>query len=83
MTLIRKWVEFEQQAILNTPIAVATLVGLGITALLALWRTARKTHDEEGELQFGEDISPAILSLGLNRDGALMIESQGARSPSR
>jgi hypothetical protein len=48
-----------------------------------MWRTAAKTQDEESELQFEEDISPAILSLGLNRDGALMIEPPSARHPSR
>src|SRR5262249_27253473 len=80
MTLVTKWVEFEQQAILNAHIAVATLVVLGIIAMFAALRTVMETLAEEGELQFEEDISPAILGLGLNQDGALMIEPPGART---
>ena len=43
---------------------------LGIAALCARWRTAASAKSPEGSLQFEEAPVPAILSLGLHRDGA-------------
>ena len=79
MTLISKGVEFERRAIGDSRMGVLTLLGLGIAAVLVRWRTAAQATSDQAELVFEDAPSPAILDLGLHRDGALTIEPPPSR----
>src|SRR5690348_14696061 len=44
---------------------------LAIATLAARWWTVARSQAEESEVQFEETLTPAILVLGLNRDGVV------------
>lgn len=70
MVVVGKGAEVERQALSN-PAGLATMLALlGIVWLCARWRTAASARSPEGSLLLEEAPVPAILSLGLNRDGA-------------
>jgi len=72
MVVVSKGAEVEQRA-LGNPVGLAMMLALfGIAALCTRWRTAVKAKSPEGSLQFEETPDPAILPLGLNRDGATL-----------
>jgi hypothetical protein len=52
-------------------ILVALIVGLA----LAKWRTTREAHSELSALQFEDPPDPAVMSLGLARDGIIPIDA--------
>jgi len=81
MTLISKGAEFERRAIGDATRGALTLLGLGIAAVLLRWRTAAQANSEQAELRFEDAPSPAIIGLGLHRDGALTIEPPPSHSP--
>lgn len=81
LVVVYKGAEVEQRA-LGDPVSSAIMLGLfGIVALCARWRTASRSKSPEGSLQFEERPVPAILALGLNRDGAPIKNSN--RAPAR
>lgn len=80
MILIGKGAEFERRALGDATRYSSICVVLGIIAALARWRTAVEAHSEGAELQFEDEPPPAIIGLGLNRDGALMIEPRSSQS---
>ncbi len=69
MFLMIKGADLERRALEN-PGGLATMLGLfAILAGLARWRTTALAKSPGGTLQFEEASVPAILPLGLNRDG--------------
>jgi hypothetical protein len=71
MVVVSKGAAVEQRA-LGNPTGLATMLALlGIAAVFARWRTTASAKSPEGSLQFEEAPVPVILSLGLNRDGAM------------
>jgi hypothetical protein len=64
---------------LRDPAAYVELVGfLSAAAVYCWWRTAALAKAEESVVLFEEEESPAILGLGLFRDGALPMEAASA-----
>ncbi len=70
MVVVGKGAEVERRALGNTASLATMLALLGVAVLCARWRTTASAKSPEGSLQFEEAPVPAILSLGLNRDGA-------------
>jgi hypothetical protein len=71
------WVaKFEMLALEDSAYYVPTILAFAIAATLARWRTVAVASSDEAELQFEDAPDPAILSLGLNRDGVTPIEPQ-------
>lgn len=69
VVLIDKGANVEQSALAH-PAGLAALAGLlGIALAFARWRTDSTARSPEGSLQFEEMPVPAILGLGLDRDG--------------
>jgi hypothetical protein len=67
---------------LHDPARYAELVViLGIAAVCCWWRTVALARAEESVVLFEEEESPAILGLGLFRDGALPTEAAAAPNP--
>jgi hypothetical protein len=61
---------YEQQ-VLEDPVRFAViLLILGILVVIARWRTVSSASSDEA-VQFEEEATPAILTLGLNRDGVV------------
>ena len=79
--LILKGVKFERRALENPASYAKMLAVLGIAAVCVRWRTVALAKSEEAIVQFEEVQSPAILALGLNRDGALPNEPALTRPP--
>jgi hypothetical protein len=74
-------ISYELRA-LRDPASYAKLVAiLGIAAVCCWWRTVRLAKSEESVVQFEEEESPAILGLGLFRDGALPMEASAPNPP--
>jgi hypothetical protein len=71
MTLVPQSVIFEQQALLNTGATAEMLVLIALTAVGVKWGTAALAKSDETELRFEEE-APAVLELGLYRDGAVL-----------
>ncbi|HTQ61808.1 MAG TPA: hypothetical protein VMI32_16415 [Candidatus Solibacter sp.] len=70
--LVGQSVVWEQEALQNRGMIALTIALLGIVAIATKWRaTALARFDEEG-LQFEEEGTPAILELGLFRDGGVL-----------
>jgi hypothetical protein len=73
MLELRK-VIYEWQALSDTGMYVRTLAALGIAAAAARWRAGRLAKSEESKLRFEEEETPAVLELGLHRDGVVTVE---------
>ncbi len=69
ITLIVKGAEVERRALENSVGLAVMLGGFVILAALARWRTTAMAKSPEGALLFEEAPVPAVLGLGLNRDG--------------
>jgi CubicO group peptidase (beta-lactamase class C family) len=69
LILISKGADVERRALENPAGVIAMLGIFGILAAWARWRTSEMAKSPEGTLQFEEAPVPAILALGLNRDG--------------
>jgi hypothetical protein len=72
--LLHKAAELERNALQNPAHYTMVLLILSISAILIRWRTLALSQSEEAELRFEEVAPPAILELGLHRDGMLTIE---------
>jgi CubicO group peptidase (beta-lactamase class C family) len=66
-------VTFERQALQEPRTMTATLMLLAVAAAGVRWGTAARARLDERELQFEEVPSPAVLGLGLYRDGVLTV----------
>ncbi len=69
--LVAESVLLEQQALREPRNTVAMLMLLGVVAAGIRWRTVLLARSNERGLQFEEEAVPAILELGLFRDGAV------------
>ncbi len=65
-------VVWEQEALQNRGMIALTLALLGIVAIATRWRTTALARSDEEGLQFEEEGTPAILELGLFRDGGVL-----------
>jgi CubicO group peptidase (beta-lactamase class C family) len=63
-------VVYERQALEDPVLFVPAAIGFAIVWACLRWRTAAHARSEEAEVQFEEAATPAVLVLGLNRDGA-------------
>jgi CubicO group peptidase (beta-lactamase class C family) len=61
--------------------SAAMIVILGVATVLARWRTTAAAKSPDEVLQFEEMPDPAILPLGLSRDGAFAIEPTTPAAP--
>ena len=72
---------FERSSFEN-PIRYAILAtSLFVAAAAARWRTDVEAKTETNELQFDDPPEPAVLQLGLSRDGALRLDPPAAQAP--
>ena len=75
---IGQGIAYELRA-LRDPASYAKLVAtLAIAAVCCWWRTVALAKSEGSVVQFEEEESPAVLGLGLFRDGALPMEASAA-----
>jgi hypothetical protein len=66
-----KGADLERRALAD-PAAFAVMIAvLAAIAAAAWWRTSALAGSEEGALRFEEEPDPAIIGLGLHRDGTL------------
>jgi len=80
---LRKGVELERRA-LDDPVSYAKMLGiLGIAVALARWRAVALGKSEDAIVQFEEVPPPAVLVLGLQRDGVLPNSARGQGSAGR
>ncbi|MGC2531028.1 MAG: hypothetical protein WA639_25050 [Candidatus Acidiferrum sp.] len=70
--LVGQSVVWEQEALQKPGMMAAMLTLLGVAAVTARWRTTALARCDEEGLQFEEEGTPAILELGLYRDGAVL-----------
>jgi hypothetical protein len=70
----------ERNALQNFAQYTVLLTVLGISAILARWRTLSLSRSEGAELRFEEVEPPAVLELGLHRDGKVPLEPSPPRS---
>ena len=74
-------VKFERQA-LDAPASRALLLILfGAAALCVRLGTMALAREDEPELQFEEEATPAVMELGLRRDGVTPIEPRPEGPP--
>jgi hypothetical protein len=74
-------VKFEQQA-LQEPGSMATMLVLfGLAVVCVRWGTAALAKGDDAALQFEEAPEPAVLELGLHRDGVVPMEPPTTRPP--
>jgi len=74
MPLLGKGVEFESRALSDPVCYSKILIVLAIAAIAVRWRSIALAKSDEAIVQFEELPPPAILSLGLHRDGVLPIK---------
>lgn len=73
--LMEKGAAVEEAALRSRALYVALGSGLIAAAVLCWWRTRAEAQSEGLSLEFDDPPEPAILPLGLYRDGVLLIES--------
>ncbi|MGA8594161.1 MAG: hypothetical protein WB676_05395, partial [Bryobacteraceae bacterium] len=71
--LMNEGAEFERRAFDDPARYAIMLAVLVIGALCARWRTAALANSPEAALHFVEEPTPAILPLGLHRDGVVPV----------
>lgn len=81
MYLVLLSVKFERQALQEPRSMTTMLVLFGLAAVGGRWATAALARLEEEELLFEEASPPAVLELGLHRDGVMPIGSPPERPP--
>ncbi len=74
MTLISKGAQFELRALVDARRYLSILIALGGIALLNRWQASATARSEGADVRFEDESAPVIVGLGLNRDGAFMIE---------
>ncbi|HLW82134.1 MAG TPA: hypothetical protein VKS20_08840 [Candidatus Acidoferrales bacterium] len=77
VSLVAQSVIWEQEALQKPAMMAAMLALLGVAALAIRWRTTVLARSDEEGLQFEEEGTPAVLELGLYRDGVAL----GTRPP--
>ena len=68
--LLDRAAQLEQNALQSTARYAAVLLVMSALAILVRWRTMVLSRSEEAELRFEEEEPPAVLELGLHKDGA-------------
>lgn len=63
-------VKYERKALDEPALFVPALIGLAVVWACLMWRSATHANSGEAEVRFEEAAVPAVLVLGLNRDGA-------------
>jgi len=76
MWFVAQSVEWEQRALRGARGTIAMLVLLGTIAAGIRWRSVVRERSDERGLQFEEEVEPAVLELGLFRDGAVVGSSR-------
>jgi len=71
MFLIARGAQIEESALRNLGGSAAMLALFAIAAICARWRAVAAAKSSEESVQFEEEPVPAILALGLYRDGVL------------
>lgn len=66
--------DFERRALTDRTRYSGMLVVLTGGAVLAWWRTVRRANSAGSTVRFEEEEAPAIVGLGLHRDGFLSID---------
>jgi CubicO group peptidase (beta-lactamase class C family) len=66
-------VTFEQRALEESRTMTALLVLLALVAAATRWATAAMARSESTALQFEEAPPPAVMGLGLHRDGVMIV----------
>jgi len=79
--LLAQSVVFEQQALQKRGVMAAVLVLLGVAAIAVRLHVRALARSDQRDLQFEEEPAPAVLELGLFRDGAV-IGSRSSDPPS-
>jgi hypothetical protein len=74
-------VKFERQALQEPRIITTMLVLFGLAAVGVRWGAAALARLEKEEVQFEEAPAPAVLELGLHRDGVMPIGPPPERPP--
>jgi hypothetical protein len=72
ISLVAQCVVWEQEALQKPGMMAAMLALLGVATVVIRWRTTVLTRSDEEGLQFEEEGTPAVLELGLYRDGAAL-----------
>jgi hypothetical protein len=75
MWLVHLGVIFEQRALEEPRTMTALLVLLAVVVAGVRWGTAAVARSESTALQFEEAPPPAVMGLGLHRDGVMVVES--------
>ena len=75
MWLVHEGVTFEQRALEDPRTMTVVLVLLAVVAVGVRWGTAAVARSEPAALQFEEVPPPAVMGLGLHRDGVMIVES--------
>jgi hypothetical protein len=71
--LLDRAAKLELSALQNTARYTAVLLVMSATVILVRWRMTVLSRSEGAELRFDEEETPAVLELGLHKDGAPMI----------
>jgi hypothetical protein len=74
LVLINQGVRFELRAIGDAHIGAATVAGLAVAIVSLRYLNAADARSEGAELRFEDEMTPAVMELGLSRDGAFMVE---------
>ncbi|MGC1617394.1 MAG: hypothetical protein WA765_02780 [Candidatus Acidiferrum sp.] len=77
ISVVAQIVVWEQEALQKPGLTAAMLTLLGVAAVAIRWRTTASAKSDEEGLQFEEEGTPAVLELGLYRDGSVL----GSRPP--
>jgi len=70
--LVAQSVVWEQEALQKPGMMGAMVALLGVAAIGIRWRIAALARSDEEGLQFEEEGTPAVLELGLYRDGVVL-----------
>jgi hypothetical protein len=74
VALIDFWAAFERQALENLARYVMVVVAMLLAAAAARYYATAGARSEGAEVRFEEETTPAVMALGLGRDGAFTID---------
>ena len=75
MRLVQVGVDYERQALQEPRTMTVLLISLAVVAVGVRWGTAALARSETMTLQFEEAPPPAVMGLGLHRDGVMVVGS--------
>ena len=81
MFVMNKGAELERQALQHPTSYAALVIVLALIAVCVRWRTAALAESSEAVLQFEDEPTPAVLCLGLCRDGVFVVEPRPIPPP--